>query len=141
MPKRPDHRRLKATRSYTVTETAQTLGVSKGTVRSWLRNGLPALTMQRPTLVLGDHLRAYIQERRQKARFKLGVEELYCFSCKEPHSPMGNLVDAISQTVRTVRLQGLCPRCGKTSNRIIRRSALPGYCEIFDVAIRGATTA
>jgi DNA-directed RNA polymerase specialized sigma24 family protein len=42
--KRPTGQRIKTHRSYDVTEAARALGVAKGTVRRWLKDGLPCRT-------------------------------------------------------------------------------------------------
>jgi DeoR/GlpR family transcriptional regulator of sugar metabolism len=42
--KRPTGQRIKIHRSYDVTEAARALGVAKGTVRRWLKDGLPCRT-------------------------------------------------------------------------------------------------
>ena len=52
--KRPNPRSIKAARTYTITEAAEALGMSFGTVRGWVKQGLPAMTAQRPFLILGD---------------------------------------------------------------------------------------
>lgn len=60
MAKRPNPRAVKAVRTCTVPEAAQTLGVTVGTVRSWIKHGMRAMTMQRPHLILGEDVREYL---------------------------------------------------------------------------------
>ncbi|WP_461429086.1 MerR family transcriptional regulator [Gymnodinialimonas sp.] len=59
MAKRPDPRRLRSSLTYTVPELARVCGVTEGTVRAWLKEGLAALTTQRPTLITGDAAKAF----------------------------------------------------------------------------------
>lgn len=57
--RRANRRAIKLHYSYTSEEAAMMLGVSKGSVRRWLKDGLPHLTDQRPYLILGDDLREF----------------------------------------------------------------------------------
>ena len=82
MAKRPSHRALRAARSYTFEEAAIALGVSKGTVRTWVNNGLPAMKAQRPHLILGEALKDFLQAKTAKRKSALRPAELYCLSCK-----------------------------------------------------------
>ena len=63
MARRPDWRRIKSHRSYTVNECAEGLGVHKNTLRAWIKDGLPVLSAGRPLLILGANLKAFLEER------------------------------------------------------------------------------
>jgi excisionase family DNA binding protein len=141
MAKRPSHRTLRAARSYTPEEAATALGVSVGTIRSWVKKGLPIMKAQRPYLMLGEDLKAYLKAQTGKRRAALQPTELYCLSCKAPRTPMGMMVDCIPQTPTTARLLGLCDACGGTCNRMISRAKIDLYREIFALAEKGRTTA
>ena len=141
MAKRPSHRALRAARSYTFEEAAIALGVSKGTVRTWVNNGLPAMKSQRPYLILGEALKDFLQARTAKRKSALRPAELYCLSCKAPRMPMGLLVDCIPQTATTARLMGLCEACGGTCNRMISRAKTDHFREIFALAEKDRKTA
>jgi hypothetical protein len=49
--RRPDRRRVKALRSYTIDEV--TLEVDRNTVRHWIKAWLPVIDDKRPILMLG----------------------------------------------------------------------------------------
>lgn len=136
MAKRPNPRAIKAARTYTIEEAASTLGVSVGTIRSWVKSGLPLMRSQRPFLILGDSLRTFLKDRTNSAKAPLQPNQLYCLSCKEGRSPMGLLVDCIPQSAKTSRLLGLCEVCGGTCNRIISEANINQYRQIFHVAIK-----
>lgn len=136
MAKRPNPRAIKAARTYTVEEAAIALGVSVGTIRAWVKSGLPLMRSQRPFLILGDSLRAFLEDRATTAKAPLHPNQLYCLSCKAGRTPMGLLVDCIPQTAQTARLLGLCEACGSTCNRMISRSKIDQYSQIFCVAIK-----
>lgn len=136
MPKLPNPRAIRATRTYTVIEAAEALGVSVGTVRGWFRDGLQAMTAQRPYLILGDMLRTFIEERRAKSKTPLMPDQLFCLSCKAGRRPLGLLVDWHQQSAATARLTGLCEVCGGSCNRMVSRAKLDQYRAIFDLAYK-----
>ncbi|MEZ5443199.1 MAG: helix-turn-helix domain-containing protein [Lysobacterales bacterium] len=78
----PSPHRVKIHRNYTIGEAADLLGKHKNTVREWIRCGLPALTEQRPTLILGSDLRAYLTKRRKSNKQPCRPGELYCLRCR-----------------------------------------------------------
>lgn len=141
MPKRLNHRVIRAARTYTIEEAALTLGVSTGTVRIWVKAGLPLMKSRRPYLILGDSLRTFLQARKEKAKVSLKADQLYCFTCKAGRVPMGLMVDCIPQTIKTARLLGLCDVCGGTCNRMVSRSRIDHFGRIFCVAMKDGPTA
>jgi len=141
MAKRPNPRSIRAARTYTVEEAAAALGVSIGTVRTWAKSGLPMMKSERPFLILGDSLRDFLSGRSAGGKAKLQPDQLFCFTCKAPRSPMGLLVDIVPQTAKTARLMGLCDVCGGTCNRMISQTATEQFSRIFQVAIRDRKTA
>ena len=112
--------------------------MSFGTVRSWVKQGLPAMTAQRPFLILGDDIRDFLQKRRVKARTTLGLSQFLCLTCKQGRAPLGMMVDVIPQTAKTARLVALCGTCESTCNRIVSRAALPQLTLIFDIGCTGS---
>ncbi len=141
MAKRPNGRAIKAVRSYTVPEAASALGVTVGTVRNWIRNGLPVLNAKRPTLILGAVMRDYMDQQRTKHKVALAPDQLYCLTCKKPRTPYGLMLDYIPRNEKTGRLMGLCEACGGTCNRIASRASLARLDGIFDIAVRDANGA
>lgn len=57
MPRRVSTARIKIHRSYTVEDAAETVCVTPQTVRTWIKQGLPAMTASRPYLILGCALK------------------------------------------------------------------------------------
>jgi hypothetical protein len=49
--RRPDRRRVKLLRSYTIDEVARTLEFHRNTVRHWIKAGLPVIDHKRPILI------------------------------------------------------------------------------------------
>lgn len=140
MARRPNPRALRAARTYTIEEAAIALGVTTGTVRNWVKAGLPLMKSRRPFLILGDALRTFLQDRATDARVRLEPDQLYCLTCKAARTPMGHLVDYIPQTDKTARLLGLCDVCGGTCNRMIGTAQIEQIGRIFFVAVKGRPT-
>jgi len=136
MAKHPNSRAIKAARTYTVEEAAIALGVSIGTIRAWVKSGLPLMKSQRPFLILGDGLRGFLEDRAKAAKAPLQADQLYCLSCKAGRRPMGMMVDCIPQTPKTARLLGLCEVCGGTCNRMISQAKIDYSSRIFEIAIK-----
>jgi len=136
MAKRPNPRAIKASRTYTVEEAAIALGVSVGTVRAWVKSGLPIMKSQRPFLILGEALRAFLDSRAKARKAPLKADQLYCLRCKAARKPMGGMVDCIPQTLKTARLFGLCEVCGGTCNRMVGTTKIDQFSRIFEVVIK-----
>lgn len=141
MAKRPDHRAVRSARSYTIHEAADVLGVSVGTVRGWVRLGLPAMISQRPYLILGCELRDFLDARRSKTKVPLQADELFCFTCKKARKPLGLMVDLYAQSAKTARLEGLCEVCGGICNRMVSRTQFNQIQSIFEVASKDGSRA
>ena len=135
MAKRPNPRSIRAARTYTIEEAAEALGVSTGTIRGWVKAGLPIMSSKRPFLILGDAIRRFVEQRRANSKITLQPDQLYCLSCKAGRQPMGLMIDVLPQTTQTARLVGLCDVCGGTCNRMISIAKLDQLRLIFDVAI------
>ncbi len=124
MPKRINPNRVKIHRNYTVEEVAVLLDVHKNTVRGWIKDGLPVCSVRRPTLILGDDLRAFLQAKRQAHKRKCQLFELYCLRCRAPKQPAGNMVDFVPEDAVRGRLMGLCPDCEGVMNRYANMASL-----------------
>jgi hypothetical protein len=107
MARRPNGRAIKKHRSYTVDEAARTLKVAKGTVRRWLKTGLPALTDQRPALILGHELIGFLDGRRHD-RQTCELHQGFCFSCRAPRDPAFGEVEIRPKTRAAVMMRALC---------------------------------
>lgn len=117
----PSPRRVKIHRNYSVEEVAGLLGVHKNTVREWLRGGLPALADQRPLLILGHELVAFLNRRRQANKRPCQTGEFYCVRCRVPQKPAGGMAEYRPLTATGGNLVGICPQC---ETLIFRRVSL-----------------
>jgi excisionase family DNA binding protein len=112
MARRFNYRRVKIHHSYTIGAAAKVLGAHKRTVSRWIAAGLPTTDAERPFLIRGEDLRAFMRTREPvKQRCQPG--EAYCLGCRVPKRPAGNMADYIPRTVTRGLLSGICPTCGK----------------------------
>ncbi len=130
--------RAKIHRNYTVDEVSVLFGVHKNTVRTWIKKGLPVLDDQKPMLILGRDLKAYLQDLRQQKKRKCQPDEMYCMRCKSPRKPFENMVDYVPISASTGRLVGLCSVCDSTINKITRLDAITLNPGNFDVSFPSA---
>lgn len=134
MPRRIDHRRISKHRNYTVAEIASCLGVSRGTVRRWIKDGLPALQERKPMLVLGGDLIDFSEARRTLHQ-RCGLAECYCFSCRAPRSAAGDLAEFCWDTPTTGNLRALCAVCTTVMHKRVSAVRLSELQAILDVTI------
>lgn len=111
-------------RNYTVEEVADLYGVFKGTVRAWIKAGLPVLNDKRPMLILGSDLVAFHQTRRMKNKQQCKPGEMYCVRCRAPRKPAGDMADYRIITEKIGNLEAICPDCDKIMNRRISLTKL-----------------
>lgn len=126
--RRPDWRRIKTLRSYTVEEAAALLGVHRNAVRHWIRKaGLPAMTDRRPHLVRGTDLVAFLKGRRESKRQRCGPSEFFCLKCREPRRAAGGMVEYKPTTSLRGTLLGICPACEGLMRRFTSRDRLKAF--------------
>ena len=111
-------------RSYSVEELADLYGVYKGTVRAWIKAGLPTMNKKRPTLIRGSDLRDFLRAKRTKNKQSCKAGEMYCFKCRTPKKPDGNMVDFQTITETIGNLVGICPTCNTIMNRRVNITKL-----------------
>lgn len=104
-------------RSYSVEEVASLYDVFKGTVRNWIKAGLPVLNEKRPMLILGSDLVAFHQSRRTKNKQKCKPSEIYCVKCRAPKFPALGMTEYKPTTETMGNLIAICPTCGSIMNR------------------------
>jgi hypothetical protein len=79
-------------------------------------------------LILGRDLAAYLQARRTKNKRTCQPGEMYCFRCRAPKTPAGDMADYLSDTDRLGMLKGFCPDCECMMNRRVSKAKLEQVC-------------
>ncbi len=131
---RPQWRRVKISRSYSVEQAADTLKVSTGTVRRWLKTGLSHLADQKPVLILGKELKAFGVSRKGKKQ-KCLPHECYCFRCRAPRSPALDIADYVPFSPSGGNLRAICRECETIMHKRISKAALEPLGAILGIAI------
>lgn len=139
MARRYTARRVRTHLVYTVWEVAELLGCHRQTVIRWVRDkGLVADTEQRPWLIEGRDLKAFLGQMAHARKRKLARHEFFCFGCQDARTADGRIADYIVQTATTGMLRGLCPDCGALLNKVVRRADLHEFRAKLDVTIQQA---
>ena len=117
-----DLRRIRLRVCYSVPDMVKLLGVTEGTIRAWLRAGLPALDRNRPTLILGADLKAWLQERQISRRHKCEPDELFCLRCRRPRTLRSNSTELIEKNPKMLMIRGKCSTCGTVMHKVASRA-------------------
>lgn len=131
---RPDRRRIKIHRPYTVDEIARLLGVCRATVRRWIKSGLPTIDKRKPAMVRGVDLLDFLNARARPKR-PCPVGQCYCVKCRESRPPDAAMAEFVVLTASTGNLRGLCPACGTMMHRRTSLAQLEQVRTILDVTI------
>ncbi|MDP2323805.1 MAG: helix-turn-helix domain-containing protein [Gammaproteobacteria bacterium] len=133
----PNPRRVKIHRSYSVEEVARLLDVHKNTVREWRRRGLPTMDEQRPLLILGRDLAAYLVQRRRANKRPCQPGEIYCVRCRKPQRPAGDMADYLPLSATGGNLEGICPACDSMIYRRVSYAGLKAVRGDLAVSLAG----
>lgn len=112
-----DLRKIRGSQCYTIPEVGNLLGVSVGTIRAWSRLGLSVLEGERPYLIPGDALKAWLICRRQSRKRKCQPDELYCCRCRVPKKAKPGTVVILPRNATTIAINALCETCDAKMNR------------------------
>ena len=129
----PNYRRVKIHRSYAVEQAARRLGVHKNTVRAWIKVGLPTIDDRRPILILGSDLIAFLRARRARKKRPCSPGQMYCFRCRAPKFPAGDMAEYIAITEKVVNLTAICPDCTSMMHRLVSRAGLESFRAKMDI--------
>lgn len=122
--RRANPQRVKLHRSYCVPELAACVGVHKGTIRNWQRDGLEPIDASRPAMFQGAIVRAFLAKRNASRKSPCPAGMIYCFACREPRPPALGMLDYLAVTTTSGNLRALCGDCGGIMHRRIRRADL-----------------
>jgi len=131
----PNPQRAKIHRSYTVEEASRLCDVHRSTVRQWIKHGLPVCDDRRPVLVLGHHLRAFLQAKRTRNKCPCGPGRIYCVRCRSPKLPAGHMADYIPLSSVGGSLTGICPDCGSMMYRRVNLAKLASIRGELDITM------
>lgn len=133
--RRASRRGVKLHRNYTVNEAARIVGVAKGTVRRWLKTGLPAISDQRPALILGGDLADFLKGQ-IKPRQTCRLHECFCFSCRKPRAPAFRAVEFHPLSASSGNLRALCDTCSTVMHKRVATAKIGQLKALVEVTIR-----
>ena len=120
MPKRYNTRLIRQRHSYNLEEIAELLNKDKRTCFRWIDEGLKVIDVDsKPLLVMGNELKRFLEERRNKNKVSLKEKEYYCLHCKkavkaklgsEQNNPTGKNIGKNNK--KQIMKTGLCEVCG-----------------------------
>jgi hypothetical protein len=125
--------RVKANRSYTIEELADAVGVTPQTVRAWVKQGLLALTEQRPFLVLGWACKEFSEIANSSRKRPLRLGEFLCLACKCPRGAAMGMADYEPHTLGRGLLRAFCEICEGACTRLISAASLPAWRAICQI--------
>jgi hypothetical protein len=131
---RPDRRRIKMHRPYTVDQAARTVGTTKATVRRWLKNGLHAIDHQKPAIMRGKDIIDFLVAR-ARPRQKCPLGQCFCVKCRAPRPPDGGMAEFVVFSQTSGNLRGLCPVCGTMMHRRTSQAQLDQLRSVMDISI------
>lgn len=137
MAKRASYRLVKTYRSYKVDEVSRLLGICKGTVRRWIKNGLPVMQGKKPAMISGTDLKQFLQAQ-SKPKQKCALDECHCFKCKSNKKLAFGEVEIIFDKSPTPNLRGLCITCSTVMNKRISKTQITDIKAILHISFKQA---
>ena len=134
MAKRLNWRKVKKHRSYTVSEVSRLLGVHKGTVARWTKSGLQVLDDQRPKLVIGSDLIAFLQAQ-APTKQKCAPHECYCLKCRKPRAPAFAEAEFAPDKTHSGQLRALCENCTTVMHKRLSHSQYRDLRTVLTITI------
>lgn len=126
-------RLIKQTLSYSTQDIVSLFNLHKRTVQEWYRQGLPRIDDRKPFLVLGLHLKEFLDKRQGNRKKHCKPNEFFCMKCKEPRTSWENVVDIKFLNEKRIMIIGLCVQCNTPVNKISSTKKLDELHKIFVV--------
>lgn len=105
-------------------DVASLFGIHRNTVRQWIKQGLPLCDRQRPLLILGSELIAFLTAKRTRNKRPCKPGEVYCLPCRSPQIPALGMAEYRPLTATGGNLIGLCPACERLMYRRVTLAKL-----------------
>jgi hypothetical protein len=134
MARRQNWRALSEKRAYTVDEARRALGVTKATVRRWIKAGLPVVEGSWPRLLLGSSIRAFLHER-QPERRKCQLDECYCLKCRCPQPAAFREAEIVAASLTSVNIRALCPCCARLMHKRVSLANFPALSHVLRLRV------
>ena len=128
-------RHIKRDYPYNIQEVRDLFGIHKNTVRSWIKSGLKLMDKNRPHIVHGSDLIAYLNERQSKRKCKCKPHEFYCFKCRAARPTWKSIIDIDIKNTKLLQLSGVCASCSIKVFKAGSINKLPEYDKTFNIRL------
>lgn len=126
-------RLIKRNHTYRYHDIADLFGVHPNVIPRWVSDGLKRIDYQRPYLVHGSDLVAYLEGRQKSRKRKCAADEAFCCRCRQPRPMWELVVDIMIKNRKTLIICGLCSVCEAPIKRLGSVSKMAVYKKIFKV--------
>jgi len=116
---------IKIHRSYRIEELARVVGVAKGTVSRWIKDGLSVVDERRPILIRGIVAKAFLKERIAKKKRPSLPGQMYCMKCRVSRWPALNFAELRPWNDSSGSLTAICSTCESIMYRSV---SYQSYC-------------
>lgn len=108
---------------YTIEDARALYGVSRNTIRNWMRYGLKAIDAPK-TLFRGLDMNEFHARRRKDAKVPCSFEEIYCVCCKRKHSFLIEPFKIEERCKFRTAVSVQCPETGGRTKKLVCESDL-----------------
>ncbi|MHA1540783.1 MAG: hypothetical protein ACTSXL_04205 [Alphaproteobacteria bacterium] len=111
--KKAPYRLLVGIKFYTLEKLAETLKVSKGTIRvSWRKMGLMPIALNRtPLLYNGQEVKDFLKNYYESWKKEIAINEFFCFKCQKAVKPKNSLLESFRDSKGRTSIKGKCESC------------------------------
>lgn len=117
-------RKAKSHRIYSAADAIDLYGISRNTIRSWLKAGLRPIEGLSQRLFTGAELNRFHADRAAAARRKPTGAEIYCIPCGVQQEMGGRQVLFSSMSGVAGRLSWRCPGCDREAHIFVGSETL-----------------
>jgi hypothetical protein len=122
---------IRLSRSYTITETAELIGVQNKAVYGWIKKGLPILEGSSPVRLHGSDIIAFHKNKRESQKQFCSDNQMFCCSCRQPRKVINHEIEIESRTSKIINFKGRCEVCNGRMNRTISPKKLEYFKQAF----------
>ena len=126
-------RLIKQSYSYRYYEIADLFRIHPNAIARWVKEGLRQIDDQKPYMIYGGDLTAYLDSRQKRRKRPCRSGEIFCCKCQAPQPLWQRAVDITVRNEKTVYLSGLCAVCNTVLKQIGSVAKLPAYQKYFNV--------
>jgi hypothetical protein len=123
--------KIKVNFPYYVSDIVDKLGITKGTVYAWVREGLKPNDNTAPYIFHGSVLREFLKKRQQSRKHPCEINEMFCLKCQRPRRPLEGKASLQPRKVGNPNLTGKCSVCNSQMFKSVSHKNLPEVIKTF----------